>query len=84
MEGDRTHELTNLVLLNPDLISDLGDGKSACRHVGVASAANRRSDFVLRLMPSVFSMQKASTKPPRVHMVEFLCRCCRSSDGARL
>jgi hypothetical protein len=56
--GDLTHELTKLVLLNPDLMSDLGDGKSACRHVGVASAANRRSDFVLRPMPSTFGMQK--------------------------
>jgi hypothetical protein len=27
--GDLTHDLTKLVLLNPDLMSDLGDEKSA-------------------------------------------------------
>jgi hypothetical protein len=69
-------------------MSELGGGKSArgaCGCVkGVASAANRRPDFVLRLMASAFGMQTASTKPPWVHVVEFLCRVCKSSDGAKL
>jgi hypothetical protein len=60
---------------------DLGDGNQLKMVVGVVSAASQRSSFVLRLMASAYGMLKASTKPTRVYVVEFLCRFCKSSDG---
>jgi hypothetical protein len=59
---------------------DLGDGNRLGLVVQVlVSAAPQPCDhgFVLRLIASAFGMQIASTKPPRVFEVEFLCRFCK-------
>jgi hypothetical protein len=76
--------LASYFLVDIYMPMDLGDGNQLETGCGVVSAASQRSGFVVGLIASAYGMLNARTESAWVSAVEFLCRFCKSSDGASL